>query len=309
MKREELLMNETSPTVPELLKLPGLEGDCFSYKRPFGLATLESKTTATRDRALRCFAACMKSVAGVLTADDETALALVEASNQRRQIDPNRTLQSLARLASSDDIHVKKVALSVLCGTQPLASVRELLLANGASRSYVFKGTTRNTTEEKVVTPVSFHTFAKYRRQFDKLLMVHGLDSRKHKLHVSTPRLLLVVQWIQENFPFKPAASRNVRLKTGDRFFNLPVFQISQTHGEVYEKYKGAVGSNSVGRDTFKDILQLLTVRTKQSVGLSDRYTGWLHLCKLVDMALQTLESFKDAQSEPLNGKSYRRPS
>ena len=148
--------NETSATVPELLKLLGLEGDYFSYKRPFGLATLESKTTATRDRALRCFAACMKSVAGVLTAVDETALALVEASNQRRQIDPNRTLQSLARLASSDDIHVKKVALSVLCGTQPLASVRELLLANGATRSYVFKGKTRNTTEEKVVTPVYF---------------------------------------------------------------------------------------------------------------------------------------------------------
>ena len=68
-----------------------------------------------------------------------------------------------------------------------------------------------------------------------------------------------------------------------------------ETKEKMYTEYCKTVGADRVGQVAFNDMLKLLIVGTRESVGLSDRFRDWLHLGQQVEALYENMRDIGSA--------------
>lgn len=207
-----------------------------------------------------------------------------------RCIGDAKVSKNLATLVLNGEKSVRRIATAVLCGSMQRDAVQQLLFDEGWVKEYNYG------TEKRQVTPISSNSFARHRKMHKELQQGKALPPVVHRSHVSVDKVIVLFQWLQEVCTFKAGATRTVRLKTGDIFRGMPVYQYSGDKMTLFKKYANEV-TESVGSRMFMDCLRLLCVPTKQQVGLSDRFTDWLRLVEELRSLLELIDTIVEEEN------------
>ena len=177
------------------------------------------------------------------------------------------------------------IAQSILARSIPRKSASELLLE---ALQRVPEGTMigRNKSlmgEEK---------FASLRKTFEVLRRGEMLPKHNYTFRVDGLKLATAISYLQDHLQVKPGALRNVRMD-GYTFKSVPVYERGgKTKEDLYKAYKGVTGDSSIGRDTFYDLLVLLSKKGEAKAGLSVYYMNMRYYNEVFQRMMKRVNCF-----------------
>ena len=142
--------------------------------------------------------------------------------------------------------------------------------------------------------------FASSRKVFEVLKRGRGVPKHNYKYRIDSTKLSTAISFIQGSLCVKPGVVRDVNV-AGNTFKNMSVYERGGKSMEsIFEAYSNTFEDKDerVGRDTFIELLKLLTKKGESKAGLSTYYINLRYHSKIFVEMMKRVSCFAYASSD-----------